>query len=119
MIEKTKFLTAIIILLLVLLAGVSTLCVLNRIELNNAEQIKAKQVDEKAMYLTKLFVEKVLLGESEVNFEDRLKLENAVRDLNDEEVFTQWQKIVKSKTADETQKEVGTFLALLLSKVAY
>jgi hypothetical protein len=117
--EKTKFLAIIIILLLVALAGVSALCVWYKIDLNNAKQIKVQQVNEKAMFLAKLFVEKVLQGEAEVNFEDRLKLENAVRDLNDQEIFDQWQKIVNSQSAQETQQNVGTFLNLLLTKISY
>jgi hypothetical protein len=117
--EKTKFFAIIIILLLVVLAGVSILYVLDKVELNNARQIKVQQVNEKAMFLAKLFVEKVLQGEAEVNFEDRLKLENAVRDLNDQEIFDQWQKIVNSQSAQETQQNVGIFLNLLLNKIPY
>jgi len=116
--EKEKFLIIIIILMAVILAGVTALYFFDKAELNNAKQVKIQQVNEKAMYLAKLFVEKVLRGESEVNFEDRLKLENAVRDLNDKEVFEQWQKIVNSKSAEETQQEVGTFLDLLMNKIS-
>ena len=118
--EKTKFLTIIIILISAILAGTAALYVFDRIELNNTQKLlKAQQTNEKALSLTKLFVEKVLQGESEVGFEDRLKLENAVRDLNDQEVFNQWQKVVKSQSAEETQQEVGIFLNLLLSKISY
>ncbi len=118
--EKVKFLIIVIILISAILAGVSFLYVFNRIELNNAQKLlKVQQINEKALSLTKFFVEKVLQGQSEVNFEDRLKLENAVRDLNDQKVFLQWQKIVKSKTDKETQQEVGAFLNLLLNKLSY
>lgn len=117
---KEKFLVAVIILVSALLIGVTALFILDRIELNATKQnFKAQQVNEKALTFTKLFVEKVLQGDEEVNFEDRLKLENAVRDLNDEEVFLQWQKIVKSQSAAETQQEVGTLLNLLLTKILY
>jgi len=118
--EKTKFFTTVIILISIILAGVSFFYVFDRIELNNAQKLlKAQQTNEKALALTKLFVEKVLQGESEVGFEDRLKLENAVRDLNDQQIFDQWQKVVKSQSAEETQQAVGDFLNLLLNKISY
>src|SRR3989344_3826214 len=44
---------------------------------NTAEQLRVQQSDEKALAFMNLFVNKILLAEGEVNFEDRLKLENA------------------------------------------
>lgn len=118
--EKEKFLIAVLILISVILAGTSILAVFYKIELDNAQKLfKTQQTNEKVLVLAKLFVEKVLQGETEVGFEDRLKLENAVRDINDKEIFDQWQKVVKSKSAQETQQEVGIFLDLLLSKIIY
>ena len=55
---------------------------------------------------TRLFIKKVLEAEEEVSFEDRLKLENAVRDLENDLILAKWQIFVNSKTEDDAQEEV-------------
>jgi len=72
--------------------------------------------DEKILQFLQLFVGKVLQSDQEVDFETRLLLENAVRDLKDEEVLTQWQKFTNSQTEPEAQKEVKNLIELLLNK---
>lgn len=83
------------------------------------QQIKAQQVNEKALLFAKLFVEKVLQDQNEIDFEDRLQLESAVRDLNDQEIFSQWQKFTKSQSNEEAQQEAGALFTLLLNKISY
>ena len=84
-----------------------------------AQQLKNQQNDAKIVNFTGLFIEKVLKAEKEVSFEDRLRLENAVRDLNDGEVLVQWEKFVDSKTEIEAQNAVKNLLSLLVSKIPY
>jgi hypothetical protein len=79
--------------------------------------IKTQQINEKTLDFTKLFIEKVLKAETEVDFETRLKLENAVRNLNDEQIFSQWQKFTESKTEAEAQIEVKNLLKMLIDKI--
>lgn len=82
-------------------------------------QIMAQQINEKTLGFIKLFVEKVLNGQNEISFEDRLQLENNVRDLNDKAIFSQWQKFTKTKTNEDAQVQVGALFMLLLDKISY
>ena len=71
---------------------------------------------EKVIGFTRLFIEKVLNADKEVDFETRLQLENVVRDLRDGEILALWQKFTGSKTEAEAQTEVKNLLRLLISK---
>jgi len=79
--------------------------------------LETQVINEKVLDFTKLFIEKVLKAETEVDFETRLKLENAVRNLNDEEILIQWQKFTESKTEAEAQTEVKNLLEMLINKI--
>ncbi len=79
--------------------------------------LEAQKTNEKVLDFSKLFIEKVLKGAEEISFEDRLNLENAVRGLNDEEVLTQWNKFIESKTELEAQREVKNLLEMLVGKI--
>ena len=79
--------------------------------------LETKKFNEKVLDFANLFISKVLKAESEVDFETRLQLETAVRDLNDQEILDQWDKFVGSKTEIEAQKEVKNLLELLISKI--
>lgn len=72
--------------------------------------------NERIINFTQLFIEKVLNADKEVDFETRLQLENAARDLKDSEVLAEWQKFTNSKTEAEAQSEVKNLLRLLISK---
>lgn len=78
-----------------------------------------KQANEKVINFAKLFIVKVLKANSEVPFEERLKLENAVRELNDKEILTQWEEFTSSKTEQEAQQNVKDLLELLINKISY
>jgi len=79
--------------------------------------LDAQVTNEKILDFTKLFIEKVLKSETEVDFETRLKLENAVRILDDEQIFLQWQKFVESQTEADAQTEVKNLLEILINKI--
>jgi len=117
--NKTKL--VLIIVLLVLIAGniyLATQLFLCKAELNHAnESLYTKQINEKTLVFSKLFVEKVLKGGVEVDFEDRLRLENSVREINDQEIFDQWQKFVKSQNDQQAQQEVAELFTMLLNKI--
>jgi hypothetical protein len=76
-----------------------------------------QQTNDKVLSFTSLFIEKVLKADSEVNFETRLELENAVRNLGDQEILAQWQKFTEAQTQDEAQSEVKNLLGLLVEKI--
>jgi hypothetical protein len=73
--------------------------------------------NEKIINFLKLFITKVLKAEGEVDFETRLKLENAVREIQDKEILDQWTKFTESKTEDEAQKNVKDLLEILINKL--
>lgn len=97
-----------------------TQCFLTKMQLEKANDIiRAQQVNEKIVFFTQLFIDKVLSGEAEVSFEDRLQLENAVRAINDDEIFSQWQKFVKGGVDQENQQNLTKLLKLLVTKISY
>ncbi len=113
----------IIIIIVILLASTIFLAGQYYITLENlkAEKslIQTYQHNEKILDFTKLFITKVLKAESEVSFEDRLQLENAVRDINNKAIFDQWQNFTESKTEAQAQQEVKNLLELLINKTTY
>lgn len=80
--------------------------------------IEQKQINKKIVDFGNLFIEKVLKAEKGVDFEERLILETAVRDLNDQEILLQWRKFTESKIKEDAQKEVKNLLELLLKKIS-
>ena len=79
--------------------------------------LQTKEFNEEILNFTSLFIAKVLKAEGEVNFETRLNLENAVRNLGDNEILTQWQKFIGSQAEAEAQTEVKNLLEMLVSKI--
>lgn len=80
-------------------------------------QLVTQKTNGAVLDFTKLFVKNVLMANSEVNFDTRLKLENAVRNLGDAEILAKWSAFVDSKTADEAQNGVKNLLEVLVSKI--
>ncbi len=79
---------------------------------------EAKSVlNEKVLNFTGMFVNKVLQANTSVDFDTRLSLENAVRDLNDPEIMTEWESFTASKTQADAQNSVKKLLGLLVSKI--
>jgi len=88
-------------------------------ELTTTRMLLAEEKrDERALNFLGMFVSKVIKAEKEVSFEDRLKLENMVRDLNDESIVKQWKNFVDSKTEKEAQENVKELLDLLVDKIS-
>ncbi|MBI3631674.1 MAG: hypothetical protein HY219_02310 [Candidatus Staskawiczbacteria bacterium] len=91
---------------------------LERKDLIKAQKnIEQDQINKKVIVFGNLFIEKVLKSEKDVSFDDRLALETAVRDLNDQEILSQWQKFTEAKVKEDAQKEVKNLLGLLLNKI--
>ena len=79
--------------------------------------LTTQETNEKVVDFTKLFIDKVLKAKGEVSFDDRLKLENDVRDLHDQEILNQWNKFIDSQTESEAQTQVKNLLELLVNKI--
>lgn len=116
---RTRIITAIVIL--ILLMGnimLGSLLYLKLVKLNQAERLLENQrKNTKILAFEQLFIDKVLLGEGTVSFDDRLKLENSVRDINDKEIFDYWQNFTNSKTDKDAQIQVGKMFSLLIKKL--
>jgi hypothetical protein len=110
-----------IILVIILLAGnvfFGGKYFLSQKEFNQEKVVLEKEkLNEDILDFTKLFIEKVLKTETEVDFETRLMLENAVRNLNDEDILKQWQEFVASQNEDEAQERVKDLLSILINKI--
>lgn len=117
--QKTKLVAIIIVLLVAGNILFTAMYFLNRAELLRLqEQLKVQQTNEKSLFFAKLFIDKVLLSAGTVNFEDRLKLENAVRDINDPKIFAKWEEFTNSQNDRESQIAVGNLLKLLIIKTS-
>lgn len=89
-----------------------------RAELAKTQALLATKVfNEKIILFNRTFIEKVLKSNQEVSFEDRLRLENAVRGLNDKDVLAQWNKFISSATETEAQNNVKELLDILSQKM--
>lgn len=82
-----------------------------------AEQKIEQARRQKTIDFLKIFVAKILKAKGEVVFEDRLKLENAVRELGDAAVLGQWQKFVDSKESEVAQDNLKELLGLLVQRL--
>ena len=85
--------------------------------LKTTQALETQKTNEKLLNFAKLFIDTVLKAEGEIDFETRLQLENAVRNLNDSEILAQWQKFTDSQTEVDAQTEVKNLLELLVSKI--
>lgn len=81
------------------------------------KEISIFKKNDKVITFSKLFIDNVLKSGKEVDFDTRLKLENAVRDIKDDELLAQWNKFTKSQTEADAQNEVKNLLDLLMKKI--
>lgn len=81
------------------------------------KEISSFNRNDKVINFSRLFIDNVLKGNKEVDFDTRLKLENAVRDIKDDEILAQWDKFTKSQTESDAQNEVKNLLDLLMKKI--
>ena len=89
-------------------------------KLEAAQQtVKVQRINEKIINFADLFITKVLKSDNEVSFEDRLIIENVVRDIGNKEILDQWQKFTESRTEQEAQNEVKNLLEILVKNISY
>jgi len=77
----------------------------------------SQQIDSRVLAFANMFVEDVLMANKEIDFDTRLFLETAVRGLNDQEIFNQWQKFTKAETKENSSTEAKYLLDLLIKKI--
>jgi len=83
------------------------------------KELNVRQTNAKLVSFLDTFIKKVLKAQGEVSFEDRLKLENAVRDLNDKELLSLWESFTQAATAEQIQQNVKNLLEGLVNKIMY
>jgi len=83
------------------------------------QQALAQHTNAKVVGFLQLFMEKVLKTDKEVSFEDRLKLENAVRDINDPVVLQKWEVFIGATTEAQIQAAVKDLLQVLIDRISY
>lgn len=116
--DMKRMLLALVIVLIVanLFLWGYTANVKKELSLARAQATQASY-NAKVISFMQLFIEKVLKSEKEVSFDDRLALENAVRELQDESIVTAWNAFVQSKTELDAQSAVKDLLSVLTSKI--
>ena len=116
--KKRSFFLLFIIILLVASGFLAYQYIAERNKLIAAEKTIALQnLNSGIVEFMKLFSEKVLNTQGEISFEDRLNLENSVRNLNDQDILNQWGKFVNSNDQTEAQNNVKNLLQLLINKI--
>jgi hypothetical protein len=76
------------------------------------------QIDRiKTASFLKLFVEKVLKSNGTVSFEDRVQLENDVRQLKNHALIVQWETFVDSKTSKEAQMAAADLMVVIANNI--
>ena len=79
--------------------------------------IAQRQIDQRVIHFANLVINKVLNATGEVSFDDRLSLENAVRDTKDTQLLTQWNDFTAAKDETSAQREMKKLLGLLIGKI--
>lgn len=113
-----------LILSVVILALLGAVIFLGLSWLDKAKELKTakgffmvQQTNAKIVSFTNIFIEKVLKSSTPVSLEDRLLLENSIREIGDQEIISQWQVFLNSKTEAEAQLEVKNLLQILVGKI--
>jgi hypothetical protein len=92
-------------------SSLQTKLVSTQVELNSI--IKNKKV----VAFQKLFVDKVLMSDGNVDFNTRVELQNAVTGMSDELIEKVWGAFLTAKTEGDAQNRVKELLSLLASKI--
>ncbi len=75
-------------------------------------------IQNRVLSFSTLFIDKVLNAKGEIGFDDRLQIENAVRDLEDPEILNRWNQFISSQNENEAQTHVKMLLSLLIHRLA-
>lgn len=83
------------------------------------KEVSTQQINTKVVSFLSLFIQKVLKSDEAVSFEDRLQLENAIRDINDPEILATWERFTGGTNEAQIQQGVKDLLTVLVKKVNY
>ncbi len=83
----------------------------------SANVFQTQRINSNVLSFTNMFVEKVLMADKEIDFDTRLTLETTVRNLNDPQIFDQWNRFTKAQIKEEASQEAKQLLNLLVKKI--
>lgn len=87
-------------------------------ELKQVQSLLAMGNEEnKTLIFLDLLVGKVLNNAGEVSFDDRLLLENSVREIGNTAILDEWSRFSNSQTEDEAQAAMKNLLSLLVKNI--
>jgi len=115
--DKTKVIVGTILAVslgLNLLLGVQLVMAYRKVQ----ETQQKIHLNAATLHFADLFITKVLKATGSISFEDRLTIENAVRDTQDQQMVSQWEKFVGSKDEIEGRREMVELLHLVVNKIA-
>ena len=110
-----------VIIVIIILSLVANIFLGINLFIENKKNIEIQQkihLNTKVLDFANIFINKVLRAEGEISFEDRLKIENAVRDTQDSDIYNEWQKFVGAKTELEGREEIKNLLQLIVNKIS-
>lgn len=111
------FLSVIVVLIILLLFSFFRFISVNN-ELKSIKQEAIQtEVNQSVIAFMNLFIDNVLKNNSVVDFEDRLKLENSVRAIGDDNIKADWDTFINSNTQTEAQDNVVKLLSALINKI--
>jgi hypothetical protein len=83
---------------------------------DSQEEVKSVERLQTARFL-KLFIDTVLNTKETISFENRVKLENDIRQLGDKAITTQWETFIKSTDTKLAQEAAVKLMSMLGSKM--
>jgi len=116
MTKKLSTVVIVVLIALVVLASWQYFRAQSQLAEARTELTKAEHAEEVIVF-TEMFIDQVLKAENEVDFETRLKLETAVRNLENERILNGWQKFIESQTEWAAQSAVKNLLSILIDEI--
>jgi len=119
--SKLRVRNVILVFITVFALGLSTFLVVQNIQLrSNIDMAKEQALSERHKQILDFnaeFINLVLKQDQEIGFEDRLRLENNVRELDDQEILDVWIAFTNSNTNGEAQDNTVALLEILVKKL--
>jgi hypothetical protein len=118
--DKTRLVANVLMLTLVALNIFFTINYSHNIRekdrVQRENEVKTEERLKTARFM-KLFIDKVLGTNGTITFEDRVKLENDIRVLGDNNITNQWELFVNSVDSESAQRNAILLMSMLMSKM--
>jgi len=118
--EKTKILSNILLIILVSGNIFFSIQYVENIKRQASVDVKEESASIerlKTARFLKFFIDTVLNTQQAISYDDRVRLENDIRQLGDKNLTAEWNKFVNSKDTKLTQEAAVTLMAMLTSKM--